>query len=85
MRTPSAKTHIALGQTFLITSLLLAAVYPIFLGLLLVVGAIPSAQLVPRGGEPPIAVRSHRVEAVVEDGLARTRVRQTFVNPHLRS
>ena len=30
MRTPSAKTHIALGQTFLVTSLLLAAV---FLGL----------------------------------------------------
>ena len=36
--------------------------------------------LTPRGGGDPIAIRSHRVEAWVEDGLARTSVRHTFVN-----
>ena len=47
--------------------------------------ALPaSAQLLPRDGSTPIAVRSHRVEALVEDGLARTSVRQTFVNHHGR-
>ena len=44
-----------------------------------------SAQIVPRGGGPPIAVESHRVEAIVEDGLARTTVRQTFVNHGARA
>ena len=41
--------------------------------------------LVPRDGSPPIGMSSHRVSAVVEDGLARTTVRQTFVNPHGRA
>lgn len=40
--------------------------------------------LVPRDGSPPIAVRSHRVVAEVVDGLARTTLRQTFVNPYDR-
>ena len=43
--------------------------------------AVPvRAQLVPNDGSPAIAVRSTNVEAIVEDGLARTTVRQTFVN-----
>jgi len=37
--------------------------------------------LVPRDGSAPIHVRSHRVVAEVTDGLARTTLRQTFVNP----
>ena len=40
--------------------------------------------LVPRDGSPPIAVHSHRVTVEVTDGLAKTTVRQTFVNPHAR-
>ncbi len=40
--------------------------------------------LVPRDGSPAIQVRSHRVAAEVRDGLARTTLRQTFVNPHGR-
>jgi Ca-activated chloride channel family protein len=36
--------------------------------------------LMPRDGGAPIGVRSHRVVAVVEDGLATTTLRQTFVN-----
>ncbi|MEW6741742.1 MAG: HEAT repeat domain-containing protein [Planctomycetota bacterium] len=47
--------------------------------------ASASGVLVPRGGRPPIRVRSHRVSAVVEDGLARTTLRQIFVNPYERS
>ena len=46
----------------------------------LVIGSSASAQLVPRDGSPALAVKSHRVEATVEDGLAETRVRQTFIN-----
>jgi len=50
---------------------------------------VPSASagglLVPRDGSPPIGMSSHRVSAVVEEGLARTTVRQTFVNPHGRA
>jgi len=41
-------------------------------------------QLVPRDGSAPIQVRAQRVEALVEDGLARTTLRQTFVNPQDR-
>ena len=44
-----------------------------------------SGVLIPTNGMPAIAVESMRVEAVVEDGLARTAVRQTFVNPHGRA
>jgi Ca-activated chloride channel family protein len=40
--------------------------------------------LVPRGGLATIEVESHRVEVVIEDGLARTTLRQTFINPHPR-
>ena len=54
------------------------------LSVFLVLTGRASAQLVPRDGSSPIAVRSQRVEALVEDGLARTTVRQTFVNPHDR-
>ncbi len=36
--------------------------------------------LVPRDGSPPIRAESQRVTALVDDGLARTTVRQTFVN-----
>lgn len=42
----------------------------------------PAGVLVPRDGSAPIAVSSHRVVATLVDGLARTQVRQTFVNPH---
>ncbi|MCU0728025.1 MAG: hypothetical protein MUE73_19925, partial [Planctomycetes bacterium] len=49
--------------------------------LLSAAGVSAAGLLVPRGGGEPIAVRSHRVVAVVEDGLARTMLRQTFVNP----
>ncbi len=41
--------------------------------------------LVPRDGSPPIHVQSQRVTAVVDDGIARTTLRQTFVNPHNRT
>jgi len=41
--------------------------------------------LVPRDGSAPIRVRSQRVSAAVENGIARTTVRQTFVNPHGRA
>jgi uncharacterized protein YegL len=44
-----------------------------------------AGMLVPRDGSPPIQLRSHRVTAVVDDGVARTTVRQTFVNPHGRA
>ncbi len=47
--------------------------------------ASASGVLRPRSGEPPIHVRSHRVQATLEDGIARTTVRQTFVNPHGRA
>jgi Ca-activated chloride channel family protein len=46
--------------------------------------AAAAQQLVPRDGSAPIGVRSHRVDALVEDGLARTTVRHTFVNPGAR-
>jgi len=41
--------------------------------------------LIPRDGSPPIAVQSHRVTVTVTDGLARTTLRQVFVNPHPRA
>ena len=41
--------------------------------------------LIPRDGSAPIQVQSHRVTATLEDGLARTKIRQTFVNPHGRA
>jgi len=44
-----------------------------------------SGLLIPRDGSAPIQVQSHRVTASVEDGWARTNVRQTFVNPHGRA
>ncbi|MBI4879907.1 MAG: VWA domain-containing protein [Planctomycetes bacterium] len=47
--------------------------------------AFGAGLLVPRDGSPPIQVRSHRVTAEVHDGLARTTLRQTFVNPHGRA
>lgn len=53
--------------------------------MLLATTARAAGVLVPRDGSPTIRVRSHRVTAVVEDGIARTTVRQTFVNPHGRA
>ncbi|MBN2490949.1 MAG: hypothetical protein JXQ29_08875, partial [Planctomycetes bacterium] len=47
--------------------------------------ALAAGLLVPRSGEPPIRIRSHRVTAVLEDGIARTTVRQVFVNPYARA
>jgi Ca-activated chloride channel family protein len=38
--------------------------------------------LVPRDGRAPVKVRSQRVSARLDDGLARTTVRQVFVSPH---
>lgn len=61
------------------------------LALVAIVFAFAAAQaraagfLVPTDGSAPIRLRSHRVTAVVEDGLARTTVRQEFVNPHGRA
>ncbi len=52
--------------------------------LLLVPDTEAGGLLIPRDGSPPIGMSRHRVKAVVEDGLARTTVRQTFVNPHGR-
>ena len=54
--------------------------------LFLVVSSVASASgfLMPRSGEPPIRVQSHRVRAMMEDGIARTTVRQTFLNPYDR-
>jgi len=61
-----------------------------FAGLLIVLLAGPAVAsaaglLVPRGGGEPIAIRSHRVTATVTDGVARTKVRQTFVNTNPRT
>jgi Ca-activated chloride channel homolog len=50
----------------------------------LATAASAAGLLVPRDGSPPIRIRAHRVVADVEDGLARTTIRQTFVNPHQR-
>ena len=51
--------------------------------------AAPTARaaglLVPRDGSPAVEVESQRVSVDVDDGLARTTVRQTFVNPGDRS
>ena len=55
------------------------------MALLLVPTAKAGGLLIPRDGSPPIGLSRHRVRAVVEDGLARTTVRQTFVNPHGRA
>lgn len=57
--------------------------------LILLIGVMASPSraaglLVPRDGSPPIEVRSHRVTVEVTDGLAKTTLRQTFVNPHSR-
>lgn len=41
--------------------------------------------LVPRDGSAPIQLQSHRVTVTIDDGLARTTVRQTFINPHRRA
>lgn len=52
-----------------------------------ILGASPAEGadlLVPRNGGEPIAIRSHRVTARVEDGIARTHVKQVFVNPQSR-
>lgn len=38
--------------------------------------------LVPRDGREPVTLRSHRVTAMLFDGIARTTVRQTFVSQH---
>jgi len=56
-----------------------------FLLLLAVTDARAAGLLVPRDGSTPIGVKSHRVTAVVEDGLAKTTLRQTFVNHHPRA
>lgn len=54
--------------------------------LLMLATVAPAAGLLlPRSGEAPIRIKSHRVNAVLEDGIARTTVRQTFVNPHGRA
>lgn len=52
--------------------------------LIIAAPATAAGLLMPRDGSPPIAVQSHRVTAEVTDGLARTTLRQTFVNPHDR-
>lgn len=52
---------------------------------LLAAPAWAAGLLVPRDGSPPIEVESQRVSATLIDGLARTTVRQTFVNPHGRA
>ncbi len=49
--------------------------------LILTAPATAAGLLLPRDGSPPIAVSSHRVTVEVSDGLARTTLRQTFVNP----
>ena len=54
------------------------------LALLVLFAGPASAQLVPRDGSPPIRVKSPHVNAGVEAGLARTTVRQTFVNRQSR-
>ncbi len=41
--------------------------------------------LVPRDGRAPVTLRSQRVLAQLDDGLAKTTVRQTFVSPHAGS
>jgi Ca-activated chloride channel family protein len=56
-----------------------------FLLLLAATEARAAGLLVPRDGSTPIAVRSHRVSAVLENGLAKTTLRQTFVNHHPRA
>ncbi|MCU0726090.1 MAG: VWA domain-containing protein [Planctomycetes bacterium] len=57
-----------------------AITFALLLTLLLAAEAGAAGLLVPRDGSPPIAVQSHRVTAVVTDGLAETTLRQTFVN-----
>jgi Ca-activated chloride channel family protein len=36
------------------------------------------------GSSPPLGIRDHRVEVIIEDGYAITTVEQVFVNPHGR-
>jgi len=56
-----------------------------FLLLLVATEARAAGLLVPRDGSTPIGVQSHRVTAVIENGLAKTTLRQTFVNHHRRA
>ena len=57
--------------------------FAVLAALLFVAPERAALQLTARGGQA-IALRSHRVDALVEDGLARTTVRQTFVNDGTR-
>ena len=57
---------------------------PVAVLLLAAAQARAAGVLVPRDGSKPIEVKSHRVTVVIEGGLARTTLRQTFVNPHRR-
>jgi len=57
---------------------------PIAVLLLLAGESFAAGVLLPRDGSRPIEVKSHRVTVVIEGGLARTTLRQTFVNPHHR-
>ncbi len=58
-----------------------AIFFVLFLGPLLTTPAFAAGFLVPRDGSAPIAVKSHRVAVEIDDGLAKTTLRQTFVNP----
>ncbi|MEN8152154.1 MAG: VIT domain-containing protein, partial [Planctomycetota bacterium] len=44
-----------------------------------------AGMLIPRNGGSPIKVREHEVSVEIADGLAKTTLRQTFVNPHGRA
>ena len=57
---------------------------PLLVVILVAAEARGAGILVPRDGTAPIEVKSHRVSVVLEDGLAKTTLRQTFVNPHRR-
>jgi len=51
-----------------------------FTGILFTSDLFAAGLLVPRNGGTPIGVRSHRVSVEIHDGLAKTTLRQTFVN-----
>ena len=59
-----------------------AALVALLAPMMLATPAQAAGVLVPRDGRAPVRVRSQRVSARLEDGLARTTVRQTFVSPH---
>lgn len=61
----------------------------ISIGLMMILLALPGTQsiaaglLTPSNGSlPPLEIREHHVEAILEDGYATTKVEQVFHNPH---